>query len=187
MIKNDRWIIEMARNYQMIQPFSEKQVRTGVISYGVSSYGYDIRIADEFRIIPPNIVHSGKCIDPKSFDASIFEVVTGETCVLHPNSYLLGRSVEYFKMPQKVLGICAGKSTYARCGIIVNVTPLEPEWEGFITMAIANASPLPVKIYANEGIAQIMFLESDKPAQTTYRDKGGKYQGQTEITPPKID
>jgi dCTP deaminase len=187
MIKSDRWIIEMVQKHQMIQPFSEKQVRKGIISFGVSSYGYDIRIANEFRIIPPEAVNPGRIIDPKAFDSALFAVIIGEFCVLQPNSYLLSRSVEYFKMPQKVLGICMGKSTYARCGIMVNVTPLEPEWEGYVTMAIVNASPIPVRIYANEGIAQILFLESDELAVTSYRDKGGKYQGQTEITPPKVE
>jgi len=184
MIKNDAWIIDMAQKHNMISPFAVKQVRKGVVSYGVSSYGYDVRIADEFRILSPG---AEGIIDPKSFDAGLFTVKKGESCLIPPNSYILGRSVEYFKMPQKVLGICMGKSTYARCGVVTNITPLEPEWEGYITMAILNASPLPVRLYANEGIAQVIFIESTEAAKISYKDKGGKYQAQTDLTLPKID
>jgi len=184
MIKNDAWIIGMAQKHSMISPFAGEQVRKGVVSYGVSSYGYDVRIADEFRILAPGAEGN---IDPKKFDPGLFTVTKGEFCLMPPNSYILARTVEYFKMPQKVLGICVGKSTYARCGVITNITPLEPEWEGYITIAIVNTSPLPVRLYANEGIAQVIFIESAEPAKVSYKDKNGKYQAQTGLTLPKID
>ncbi|MFC1513405.1 dCTP deaminase [candidate division KSB1 bacterium] len=184
MIKNDEWIIKMAEEHNMLNPFESGQVRKGVVSYGVSSYGYDVRIWNEFKVLSSR---TQGIIDPKSLDTDNFETVTGDFCVIPPNSYILGRTVEYFKMPRKIMGICTGKSTYARCGIITNITPLEPEWEGYITIAIVNASPLPAKIYANEGIAQVIFIESDSISKISYKDKGGKYQGQKELTLPKID
>ena len=183
MIKNDRWIRRMAKDTGMIQPFEEKQVRAGMISFGVSSYGYDLRIANEFKIFT-NINTS--IVDPKQFDPKSFVDVKGELCIIPPNSFALGRSVEYFKIPRNVMTICVGKSTYARCGIITNVTPFEPEWEGFVTLEISNTTPLPAKIYANEGIAQVIFFESDEPCETSYADKKGKYQAQVGITLPKI-
>ena len=189
MIKNDEWIINKARNHDMINPFAKKQVRKNVVSFGVSSYGYDVRIADEFHILSSqaNSGSSEIVIDPKSFSKDLFSVTKGDSCILPPHSYLLGSTVEYFKIPQRVLCICTGKSTYARCGIIANITPLEPEWEGYITMSIINTSPNPVRIYANEGIAQIIFIESTEAPNTSYKDKGGKYQAQKGITLPKID
>jgi dCTP deaminase len=167
----------------MIEPFVDHQVREGKISYGLSSYGYDIRLADEFKIFA-----SGKKfeIDPKRFHADLFQDFKGKTCTIPPNSFVLGRSVEYFRIPKDVLAICFGKSTYARCGVIVNVTPLEPSWEGFITMEISNTSSRPVKVYANEGIAQVIFLEGDEPCSISYGDKGGVYQAQKQITLPKV-
>jgi len=182
-IKPDRWIREMCAKHRMIEPFEEKQVREGVISYGVSSYGYDIRIADEFKIFT-NI--NTTIVDPKSFDPRSFVDSPGPVCVIPPNSFALGRSVEYFRIPRTVLTICVGKSTYARCGIIVNVTPFEPEWEGYVTLEISNTTPLPAKIYANEGIAQVLFFESDEPCQTSYADRQGKYQGQQGIVLPTV-
>jgi dCTP deaminase len=183
MIKSDRWIRRMAKDYGMIQPFEEKQVRAGGISYGVSSYGYDIRIANEFKIFT-NI--NNTIVDPKEFDTKSFVDFKGDVCVIPPNSFALGKSVEFFKIPRNVMTICVGKSTYARCGIITNVTPFEPEWEGFVTLEISNTTPLPAKIYANEGIAQVLFFESDEPCETSYADKKGKYQSQVGITLPKI-
>ncbi|HET6370469.1 MAG TPA: dCTP deaminase [Nitrospiria bacterium] len=183
MIKNDRWIRKMAKEQAMIQPFEEKQVRTGSISFGVSSYGYDIRIANEFKIFT-NINTS--IVDPKQFDPKSFVDFKGDVCIIPPNSFALGKSVEYFKIPRTVMTICVGKSTYARCGIITNVTPFEPEWEGYVTLEISNTTPLPAKIYANEGIAQVLFFESDEPCETSYADKKGKYQSQVGITLPKI-
>ncbi len=185
MIQNDAWIIEKAKNEDMLSPFAEEQVRGGVVSFGVSSYGYDARIADEFRII--NTEDKDKIIDPKNIDESIFTTVKADHCIIQPNSYILGKTVEYFKMPKKTMGICVGKSTYARSGIVTNITPLEPEWEGYVTMSIVNASPLPVKIYANEGIIQVIFFESDSAPLTSYKDKGGKYQAQKDLTLSKID
>jgi dCTP deaminase len=173
----------MAKDYGMIQPFEEKQVRAGGISYGVSSYGYDIRIANEFKIFT-NI--NNTIVDPKEFDTKSFVDFKGDVCVIPPNSFALGKSVEFFKIPRNVMTICVGKSTYARCGIITNVTPFEPEWEGFVTLEISNTTPLPAKIYANEGIAQVLFFESDEPCETSYADKKGKYQSQVGITLPKI-
>ncbi len=182
-VKSDRWIARMAREHRMIEPFAENQVRDGVISYGVSSYGYDIRVADEFKIFT-NI--NSTIVDPKRFDQQSFVDYKGEVCIVPPNSFALARTVEYFRIPRNVLTVCVGKSTYARCGIIVNVTPFEPEWEGTATLEISNTTPLPAKIYANEGIAQVVFFESDEVCQTSYADKKGKYQAQRAITLPKI-
>ena len=173
----------MAVEHRMIEPFSDKQVRDGVISYGVSSYGYDVRIADEFKIFT-NI--NSTVIDPKKFDPRSFVDVKGDVCIIPPNSFALARTVEYFRIPRNVLTVCVGKSTYARCGIIVNVTPFEPEWEGIVTLEVSNTTPLPAKIYANEGIAQVLFFEGDEPCETSYKDRGGKYQGQQGVTLPKI-
>ena len=167
----------------MIEPFSESLVTKGVISFGVSSYGYDIRIADEFKIFTD--VYS-TVVDPKNFDPRSFVEFKGKECIIPPNSFALGRSVEYFRIPRNVLGICLGKSTYARCGIVINITPLEPEWEGFITIEISNTTPLPAKIYANEGIAQVIFIEGDEICETSYKDRKGKYQEQKGIVLPKI-
>ncbi|HET6464696.1 MAG TPA: dCTP deaminase [Nitrospiria bacterium] len=183
MIKSDRWIRKMANERGMISPFEEKQIRQGVISFGVSSYGYDIRIADEFKIFT-NI--NTTIVDPKNFDLKSFVDFKGPICIIPPNSFALGMSVEYFKIPRNVMTICVGKSTYARCGIITNVTPFEPEWEGFVTLEISNTTPLPAKIYANEGIAQVVFFESDEVCETSYADKKGKYQAQRGITVPRI-
>ena len=167
----------------MIEPFVEKQVRAGVISWGLSSYGYDIRVADEFKIFTPNPYNT--VVDPKHLDERSLIPFQGEVCIIPPNSFALARTVEYFRIPRQVLTICLGKSTYARCGIIVNVTPLEPEWEGHVTLEFSNTTPLPAKIYANEGVAQMLFLESDEVCGTSYRDRGGKYQGQKGVTLPK--
>ena len=183
MIKSDRWIRQQALEKDMIKPFEERQVRAAVISYGLSSYGYDLRIADEFKIFT-NI--NNTIVDPKAFDTRSFVDYQGPVCIVPPNSFALGRSVEYFKIPCNVLTICVGKSTYARCGIITNVTPFEPEWEGFVTLEISNTTPLPAKIYANEGIAQVLFFESDEACQTSYADRQGKYQGQQGIVLPTI-
>jgi len=173
----------MAAEKGMIKPFEDRQVRKGSISYGLSSYGYDIRIADEFKIFT-NI--NTTIVDPKSFDPRSFVDYQGEVAVIPPNSFALGRSVEYFKIPRNVLTICVGKSTYARCGIITNVTPFEPEWEGYVTLEISNTTPLPAKIYANEGIAQVLFFESDEVCETSYADRQGKYQGQQGIVLPTV-
>jgi dCTP deaminase len=183
MIKSDRWIRRMALEHDMINPYSEKQVNAGVISYGVSSYGYDLRVADEFKIFT-NV--NSTVIDPKKFDERSFVTVNSDVAIIPPNSFALGRSVEYFKIPRNVLTICVGKSTYARCGIITNVTPFEPEWEGFVTLEISNTTPLPARIYANEGIAQVLFFESDEACQTSYADRQGKYQGQQGIVLPTV-
>jgi dCTP deaminase len=182
-IKSDRWIRKMAEQHDMINPFTEKQVRKGVISYGLSSYGYDLRVSDEFKIFT-NV--NSAIVDPKHFDEKSFVSIQGEVCIVPPNSFALARSVEYFKIPRDVLTICVGKSTYARCGIIVNVTPFEPEWEGFVTLEISNTTPLPAKIYANEGLCQILFFQSDEPCETSYKDKKGKYQSQQGIVLPKL-
>jgi dCTP deaminase len=182
-VKSDRWIARMAREHRMIEPFAENQVREGVISFGVSSYGYDIRVADEFKIFT-NV--NTTVIDPKRFDQQSFVDFTGDVCIIPPNSFALARTVEYFRIPRSVLTICVGKSTYARCGIIVNVTPFEPEWEGTATLEISNTTPLPAKIYANEGIAQVVFFEAGEICQVSYADKKGKYQAQQAITLPKI-
>jgi dCTP deaminase len=167
----------------MIEPFEEKQVRQGVISYGVSSYGYDIRIADEFKIFT-NV--NSTIVDPKHMDPGSMVDFKGAVAIIPPNSFALGRTIEYFRIPRNVLTICLGKSTYARCGIITNVTPFEPEWEGHVTLEISNTTPLPARIYANEGIAQVLFFESDQPCETSYKDKAGKYQAQRGITLPRI-
>ena len=183
MLKSDRWIRKMAREHDMINPFSEKQVRESLISYGLSSYGYDLRVADEFKIFT-NV--NCTVVDPKNFDERSFVTVRSECAIVPPNSFALARSVEYFKIPRDVLTICVGKSTYARCGIIVNVTPFEPEWEGFVTLEISNTTPLPAKIYANEGLCQIIFFESDEICETSYADRKGKYQAQKGIVLPKL-
>jgi len=182
-LKPDHWIRKMAREQHMIDPFSDQQVRNGVISYGVSSYGYDIRVADEFKIFT-NVFSA--VVDPKHFDPKSMVDFKGEVCVIPPNSFALARTIEYFRIPRSVLTVCLGKSTYARCGIIVNVTPFEPEWEGYVTLEISNTTPLPARIYANEGIAQVLFFEADELCETSYADKKGKYQAQREITLPKI-
>ena len=182
-IKSDRWIKRMAVECGMIEPFVEEQMRNGVISYGLSSYGYDIRVADEFKIFTN--VHS-TIVDPKNFDSLSMVDFRGAVCTIPPNSFALARTVEYFRIPRNVLTICVGKSTYARCGIIVNVTPFEPEWEGHVTLEISNTAPLPAKIYANEGIAQVLFFESDEVCIRSYADKKGKYQRQMGIVLPRM-
>jgi len=182
-LKPDHWIRKMAKEQRMIEPFEEGQKRNGVISYGVSSYGYDIRVADEFMIFTN--VYSA-IVDPKNFDPQSMVEFKGEVCVIPPNSFALARTVEYFRIPRGVLTVCLGKSTYARCGIIVNVTPFEPEWEGYVTLEISNTTPLPAKIYANEGIAQVLFFEGDEMCEVSYADKKGKYQKQQSIVLPKL-
>jgi dCTP deaminase len=182
MVKSDRWIREMAGK-GMIEPFNHEQVRKGVISFGVSSYGYDLRIANEFKVPAPV---EGKVIDPKNFDEANFINFHGDVCEVPANSYAICRSLEYFRIPRETLVICFGKSTYARSGVIVNITPLEPEWEGFITISVSNTSPFPVKLYANEGLAQIVFLQAGEVCETSYADKKGKYQAQKGIVLPKI-
>lgn len=185
-VKSDHWIQFMAEKQNMIEPFSSEQVReregNRIISYGLSSYGYDVRCSNEFKIFT-NI--NSAVVDPKDFSAHSFVDVTADVCIIPPNSFALARTVEYFRIPRNVLTICLGKSTYARCGIIVNVTPLEPEWEGHVTLEFSNTTPLPAKIYAYEGVAQMVFIESDEPCRTSYKDRGGKYQGQTGVTLPK--
>ena len=186
-IKSDKWIKLMSINHEMIKPFSEDQIRTDengnkLISYGVSSYGADVRCSNEFKVFTN--IHSA-IVDPKSFDEKSFVDITSDVCVIPPNSFALARTVEYFKIPRNVLTICLGKSTYARCGIIVNVTPLEPEWEGHVTLEFSNTTNLPAKIYAGEGVAQMLFFESDEECDVSYKDRGGKYQGQTGVTLPK--
>lgn len=175
----------MAREHRMIEPFADDPVRRGVISFGVSSYGYDMRVAPEFKIFTNAL---SAIVDPKSFDQRSFVEFTGDVCIVPPNSFALARSVEYFRIPRNVLTVCVGKSTYARCGIITNVTPLEPEWEGFVTLEISNTTPLPARIYANEGIAQVLFFSADEgdECEQSYADKKGKYQAQTGITLPKL-
>lgn len=173
----------MALEHGMIEPFEDRQVRQGVVSYGLSSYGYDIRVADEFKVFT-NLFST--VVDPKKFDPKSFVDMKGDTCIVPPNSFALARTIEYFRIPRDVLTVCLGKSTYARCGIIVNVTPLEPEWEGHVTLEFSNTTPLPARIYANEGVAQVIFIESDEVCETSYRDRGGKYQGQQGVTLPRI-
>jgi dCTP deaminase len=173
----------MAKEHGMIEPFEEGQVRQGKISFGTSSYGYDIRVADEYKIFT-NVFSA--VVDPKNFDPKSMVDFKGDVCIIPPNSFALARTVEYFRIPRNILTICVGKSTYARCGIIVNVTPFEPEWEGFVTLEISNTTPLPAKIYSNEGIAQVLFFESDDPCETSYKDKNGKYQYQQSIELPKL-
>jgi dCTP deaminase len=182
-VQSDRWIRRMALEHRMIEPFNEKQVRQGVISYGLSSYGYDARIADEFKIFT-NINHS--IVDPKDFDPGSFVDFRGEQCTIPPNSFALARTVERFRIPRDVIVVCVGKSTYARCGIIVNVTPLEPEWEGIVTLEVSNTTPLPARIYANEGIAQFLFFRGEEVCETSYADKKGKYQSQQGLTLPRL-
>jgi dCTP deaminase len=182
-LKPDHWIRKMALEYKMIEPYVDTQERKGVISYGVSSYGYDLRVADEFKIFT-NVF--GATVDPKHFDPKSMVDFSGEVCIVPPNSFALARSIEYFRIPRGVLTICLGKSTYARCGIIVNVTPFEPEWEGFVTLEISNTTPLPARIYANEGLAQVLFFEADEPCDVSYADKKGKYQKQQSIVLPKL-
>ena len=182
-LKPDYWIRKMALEQKMIEPFVDSQVRDGVISYGVSSYGYDVRVADEFMIFTN--VHSA-IVDPKHFDTKSMVEFNGDVCVIPPNSFALARTVEYFRIPRKVLTVCLGKSTYARCGLIVNVTPFEPEWEGYVTLEISNTTPLPAKIYANEGLAQVLFFEADEECEVSYADKKGKYQKQKSIVLPKL-
>ena len=182
-IKPDHWIRKMALETGMIEPFVDHQVRDGVISYGVSSYGYDIRVANEFKIFT-NVFSA--VVDPKEFNRNSMVDFVGDICVIPPNSFALARSVEYFRIPRTILTLCVGKSTYARCGIITNVTPFEPEWEGFVTLEISNTTPLPARIYANEGIAQVVFFEGDEVCEVSYADKKGKYQKQESIVLPKI-
>ncbi len=187
-IKSDRWIRKMAAEHGMIEPFVEEQIRYSdngekIISYGTSSYGYDIRCSNEFKIFT-NI--NSAIVDPKNFDEGSFVNFTGDECIIPPNSFALARTVEYFRIPRDVLTICVGKSTYARCGIIVNVTPFEPEWEGYVTLEFSNTTTLPAKIYAGEGVAQVLFLGADEECEISYRDRGGKYQRQTGVTLPKM-
>jgi dCTP deaminase len=173
----------MALEHRMIEPFEDRQVRAGVVSFGLSSYGYDIRVADEFKVF----TNINNClVDPKNFDPRSFVDIKADTCIVPPNSFALARTVEYFRIPRDVLTVCLGKSTYARCGIIVNVTPFEPEWEGTATLEISNTTPLPAKVYANEGIAQVLFFQSDEPCEVSYGDKKGKYLGQQDVTLPRI-
>jgi dCTP deaminase len=193
MIKSDRWIIRMSQEQRMIEPFEARQVKSvdgkSVISYGVSSYGYDIRVGRHFKVLKmsssPAVVSRGS-IDPKKFDTFAFEDFEGDVCVLPPHGMVIAQSYEYFRIPREVLAVCHGKSTYARCGIQVSIVPLEPEWEGRLTFSITNTTALPARVYAEEGIAQILFLESDEVCQTSYADKQGKYQRQTAFTPPKV-
>ena len=187
-IKSDKWITKKSIEDKMIEPFSKNQVRLDengekLISYGVSSYGYDVRCANEIKVFTN--IHSA-IVDPKSFDAKSFVDIQSDVCVIPPNSFALARTVEYFRIPRNVLTICLGKSTYARCGIIVNVTPLEPEWEGHVTLEFSNTTPLPAKIYANEGVAQFIFLKGNEKPEVTYADRDGKYMGQTGVTLPKV-
>ncbi len=185
-IKADKWIRRMAENQGMIEPFEPGQIKNvngeKIVSYGTSSYGYDIRCSDEFKIFTN--VHSS-IVDPKNFCPKSFVDFKGDVCIIPPNSFALARTVEYFRIPRNVLTVCLGKSTYARCGIIVNVTPFEPEWEGHVTLEFSNTTPLPAKIYANEGVAQVLFFESDEVCEVSYADRAGKYQGQTGVTLPK--
>lgn len=186
-IKSDKWIQKMAIEKKMISPFEEKQIsfkgKNKIISFGTSSYGYDVRCANEFKIFT-NI--NSTIVDPKNFDHNNFIDFTGDICIIPPNSFALARTIDYFKIPRDTIALCLGKSTYARCGIIVNVTPLEPEWEGHVTLEFSNTTPLPAKIYANEGIAQMIFYQSDEICETSYKDRKGKYQGQMGVTLPKI-
>lgn len=182
-IKADKWIRRMAQEEKMIEPFVDGQVRDGVISYGLSSYGYDIRVTDEFKIFTN--VHSA-VVDPKHFTPQSFIDFKGDVCIIPPNSFVLAQTMEYFRIPRSVLTVCLGKSTYARCGLIVNVTPFEPEWEGYVTLEISNTTPLPAKVYANEGIAQVLFFESDEICEVSYGDRKGKYQKQQSIVLPRI-
>jgi dCTP deaminase len=182
-LKPDHWIRKMALEEGMIEPFVEKQMREGVISYGVSSYGYDMRVADEFKVFT-NVFSA--VVDPKGFSPNSFVDIKADVCIIPPNSFALARTIEYFRIPRSVLTLTVGKSTYARCGLIVNVTPFEPQWEGYVTLEISNTTPLPAKVYANEGIAQVIFFEADEECEVSYADKKGKYQGQTGVTPPRL-
>jgi len=182
-VKPDHWIRKMAIEHKMIEPYVDEQVRNGSISYGVSAYGYDIRVSNEFKVFTN--VHN-TVVDPKNFDDRSFVEINADVCIIPPNSFALARTVEYFRIPRSIITLCVGKSTYARCGIIVNVTPFEPEWEGYVTLEISNTTPLPAKIYANEGIAQVLFFESDEICEISYADKKGKYQKQVGVTPPKL-
>jgi dCTP deaminase len=182
-IKADRWIKKMALEHGMIEPFEDRQVRQGVVSYGLSSYGYDIRVADEFKVFT-NI--NSTVVDPKAFDERSFVDIKADICIIPPNSFALAKTVEYFRIPRDVLTVCVGKSTYARCGLIVNVTPFEPEWEGYVTLEISNTTPLPAKVYANEGACQFLFLQGNEPCEVSYADRAGKYMGQKGVTLPKL-
>lgn len=180
----DSWIRRMAVEKRMIEPFEDRRIRKGIISYGLSSYGYDMRVGDEYKVFT-NI--NSTIVDPKRFDEKSFVAYKGEYCIIPPNSFALAKTMEYFRIPREILTICVGKSTYARCGIIVNVTPFEPEWEGFVTLEISNTTPLPAKIYSGEGIAQVIFLKADGICEVSYADKAGKYQKQNNITYPRVD
>lgn len=182
-LKPDHWIRKMATEHGMIEPFVENQVRAGVISFGLSSYGYDMRVSDEFKIFT-NVFSA--IVDPKDFSPQSFVEYKGDVCIVPPNSFALARSIEYFRIPRTVLTLTVGKSTYARTGIITNITPFEPGWEGHVTLEISNTTPLPAKIYANEGIAQVVFFEADEECEVSYADRKGKYQGQTGVTPPRL-
>ena len=182
-IKSDNWIKRMAIDHRMIEPFVDTQVRSGAISYGVSSYGYDVRVGDEFKVFT-NVYNT--VVDPKNFDPKSFVDIRADVCIIPPNSFALASTIEYFRIPRDILTVCLGKSTYARCGIIVNVTPFEPEWEGHVTIEISNTTPLPAKIYAGEGIAQILFLRGEAVCKTSYGDKRGKYQDQKGLTLPIV-
>lgn len=182
-LKPDHWIRRMSQEHGMIEPFVENQVRDGVISYGLSSYGYDLRVSDEYKIFTN--VYSA-IVDPKDFNSQSFVDYQGDICVIPPNSFVLARSVEYFRIPRSTLALCLGKSSYARCGIVTNFTPFEPEWEGHVTIEISNTTPLPARIYSNEGIAQVMFFEADEECEVSYADRKGKYQGQRGVTPPRL-
>jgi dCTP deaminase len=182
-IMSDRWITKMAKEHGMIEPYEGRQVRKGVISSGVSSYGYDMRVAREYRIFT-NVMSS--IVDPKQFDPKSFVEIETDVCIVPPNSFALARSVEYFRIPRNILTVTVGKSTYARCGIITNVTPFEPEWEGYVTLEISNTTPLPAKIYSNEGIAQVLFFKGEEDPEVSYKDKGGKYQKQVGVTLPRL-
>ena len=182
-IKPDKWITRMVKEYKMIEPYADGQVTDGAVSYGVSSYGYDIRIADEFKIFT-NI--NSTVVDPKNFDPRSFVDLKTDVCIIPPNSFALASTIEYFRIPREILTVCLGKSTYARCGIIVNVTPFEPEWEGFVTLEISNTTPLPARVYANEGLCQILFFQSDETCEVSYADRKGKYQAQKGIVLPKL-
>jgi dCTP deaminase len=182
-VHSDTWIRRMAREHRMIEPFVDGQVRESVISYGLSSYGYDIRVTDEFKIFTN--VHSA-IVDPKHFNPDSFIDYKGEVCIIPPNSFVLARTIEYFRIPRDVITVCLGKSTYARCGLIVNVTPFEPEWEGYVTLEISNTTPLPARVYANEGIAQVLFLQAEEVCEVSYADRKGKYQKQKDIVLPRI-
>lgn len=182
-VMSDKWIRKMAIEHKMIEPFCERVEGNGMISYGLSSYGYDIRVSREFKVFT-NVYNS--VVDPKSFQKEAFVDIESDLCIIPPNSFALARTIEYFRIPKNVITVCVGKSTYARCGIIVNVTPFEPGWEGIVTLEISNTTPLPAKIYAGEGIAQVLFFEGNEPCETSYADRHGKYQGQNKITLPKV-